>query len=60
MTGPTPANKSPADSAGPQPVRTTKDTIATEDIGLPSGVQPDELPKLDEISPDQDKVERKH
>lgn len=60
MSGPTPANQSPADNAGPHPVRTEKEVIATEDIGLPTGVQAEELPKLDEIRPDQDKVERKH
>jgi hypothetical protein len=60
MSGPTPANQSPADGAGPHPVRTEKDVIATEDIGMPSGVQPDEVPKPDEIRPDVDKVERKH
>ncbi|GIZ50693.1 hypothetical protein [Noviherbaspirillum aridicola] len=61
MSGSTPANQSPADAAGPHPVRTEKDVISTEDIGLPTGVQPEELPgKLDEIRPEQDKVERKH
>lgn len=61
MNRPTPANESPADAAGPHPVRTEKDVISTQDIGLPTGVQPEDLPgKLDEIHPDQDKVERKH
>ena len=60
MTAPTPANKSPADNAGPQPVRTTEDVIATEDIGLPSGIQPDEVAKLGEVKPEEGKVEKKH
>lgn len=61
MSGPTPANQSPADAAGPHPVRTEKDVISTEDIGLPTGVQPEDTPgKLDEIHPEQGKEERKH
>lgn len=61
MSGPTPANQSPAESAGPHPVRTEKDVIATEDIGLPAGVQPEDLPgKTTDIQPDADKVERRH
>lgn len=60
MSGATPANKSPADGAGPHGVRTKEDVIATEDIGLPTGIQPEELPKLDEVKPDPDKVEKKH
>ncbi len=60
MTGPTPANKSPADGAGPHGVRTKEDVIATEDIGLPTGIQPDELSKLDQVKPDPDKTDTKH
>lgn len=61
MSAPTPANRSPADNAGPHPVRTEKDVIATEDIGLPSGIKGEELPdKTDDIKPEPGRIEGKH
>ena len=47
------------ESAGPHPVRTTDNPVTTEDIGLPTGMQPDEVSKLDRIKPEPDKVQDK-
>lgn len=44
---------------GHQKARTKDDPIGIDDIGMPSGPQPDQLPKLDEVKPDPDKVQRK-
>lgn len=47
------------ESAGPHPVRTKENPITTEDIGLPTGIQPEEAGKVDQIKPDADKVKNK-
>jgi hypothetical protein len=47
------------ESAGPHPVRTKDDPITTEDIGLPTGIQPDQVGKLDQLKPDPEKVKDK-
>jgi hypothetical protein len=47
------------DAAGPHPARTQDNLIGGDDIGLPSGIQPEEVGKVDEIKPDPDKVESK-
>ena len=43
-----------------QVVRTKENPIGIDDIGLESGIQPDEVSKLDEIKPDPDKVQERH
>lgn len=53
------ASQSQADRAGPQPARTKENSTGIDDIGLPSGIQPDELTKLDEVKPDPAKIENK-
>lgn len=47
------------ESAGPHPVRTTDDSVTTEDIGLPTGIQPDDVGKLSQMKPDPEKVKDK-
>jgi hypothetical protein len=47
------------ESAGPHPVRTTDNPVTTEDIGLPTGIQPDEVAKLEEVKPDLQKIKDK-
>ena len=47
------------ENAGPHPARTTDDTITTEDIGLPAGLQSDEVGKLDQVKPTPEKVKDK-
>ena len=47
------------ENAGPHPVRTTDNPIATEDIGLPTGIQADEVGKLNQVKPDPEKVQDK-
>ncbi|HJV79270.1 hypothetical protein [Noviherbaspirillum sp.] len=43
----------------PQVARTKDNPIGIDDIGLPSGISPDELPKLEEIRPDPAKLKDK-
>jgi hypothetical protein len=59
MNDQTNANQSPADRAGPHKVRTKDNPIGIDDIGLPSGIPPDELASLDEVKPDPAKPENK-
>lgn len=40
-------------------VRTKENPIGIDDIGLPSGIQPDEVTKLQEIQPDPAKAQQK-
>ena len=47
------------ESAGPHPARTTYNPITTEDIGLPAGIQSDEVGKLDQVKPTPEKVNDK-
>lgn len=47
------------ESAGPHPVRMTDNPTTTEDIGLPTGIQPDEVGKLSQVKPDPGKVNNK-
>lgn len=47
------------EDAGPHPVRTEDNPVTTEDIGLPTGIQPDEVRKLDEVKPDSEKIKDK-
>ena len=47
------------ESAGPHPVRSTDNPITTEDIGLPTGIQPEEAGKLDQVKPDPEKIKNK-
>ena len=39
----------------PQPVRTKDNPLGVDDIGLPAGVQKDDVSRLEEIKPDPDK-----
>jgi hypothetical protein len=47
------------ENAGPHPVRMTENSVTPEDIGLPTGIQPDEVGKLDQVKPDPEKVKTK-
>lgn len=49
---PTPANHAPANGAGPHEARTKDKITIVDDIGLPSGIQPEDAGKLEEIKPD--------
>lgn len=40
-----------------QVVRTKDNPIGIDDIELPSGIQPDEVSRLDEIKPDPEKLD---
>lgn len=42
----------------PQPVRTKDNPLGIDDIGLPSGIQPDEVRKLQEIKPEPEKAKK--
>lgn len=53
------ANQSPADKAGPHPARDKDNLVVQDDIGLPSGIQPDEVSKLNEVNPDPEKLKNK-
>ncbi|OGB26773.1 MAG: hypothetical protein A3I66_21715 [Burkholderiales bacterium RIFCSPLOWO2_02_FULL_57_36] len=46
-------------STGPHPARTTDNPISTDDIGLPTGIQSDEVSKLGQAKPDPEKVKNK-
>lgn len=39
----------------PRPVRTKDNPLGIDDIGMPAGIQKDEVSKLEEIKPDPDK-----
>jgi hypothetical protein len=52
MSDTTNADQSLSDRAGPQKARTKANPLGIDDIGLPSGMQPEELAKLDEVKPD--------
>lgn len=58
MSEQTNAGQSPSDP-GPQKARTKDNPIGIDDIGLPSGIPPDQLPKLNEVKPDPNKVANK-
>jgi hypothetical protein len=45
-------DQSLSDKAGPEDARTRDNPIGIDDIGLPSGIQPDEVPKLNEVKAD--------
>lgn len=47
------------ESAGPHPARTTDNPVTTEDIGLPAGIQADEVGKLSQVKPDPEKIKDK-
>jgi hypothetical protein len=53
------AGESLADKAGPHQARTKENSTGIDDIGLPSGIQPGELTKPDEVKPDPAKVKNK-
>ncbi|MEC4719499.1 hypothetical protein RY831_10075 [Noviherbaspirillum sp. CPCC 100848] len=40
-------------------VRTKENPIGIDDIGLPAGIQPDEVTKLDDVRPDPAKTQQK-
>lgn len=41
-------------------VRTKENPIGIDDIGLPSGIQPEEVTKLQDVQPDPAKTQQKH
>jgi hypothetical protein len=45
--------------AGPHETRTKDNPIGVDDIGLPSGIQPEETGKLQDIKPDPKRVDNK-
>lgn len=46
------------EKAGPHEARTKDDLEGIDDIGLPSGIQPEEVGTLDEVKPDPAKIEK--
>lgn len=44
----------------PRVVRTKDNPIGIDDIGLESGIKPDEVSKLDDIKPDPEKTQERH
>jgi len=49
-------NKSQADKAGPMDARTKDNPIGVDDIGLEGGIQPDDVSKLADVTPDPSKT----
>ncbi len=47
------------ENAGPHGPRTKDNPIGIDDIGLPSGIQPDEVGKPEQIKPDPGKTQEK-
>lgn len=42
----------------PQPTRTKDNPLGIDDIGLPAGIQKDEISRLEEIKPDPEKARK--
>lgn len=55
------SQREPAEAGKPDPqaARTKDNPIGIDDIGLPAGISAEDLPKLEEIRPDPDKLKDK-
>lgn len=45
------------EQSGPRPARGKEELVGIDDIGLPSGIQPDDAGTLDQLRPEPDKLQ---
>lgn len=51
-------SKADVGKTDPQPVRTKDNLLGIDDIGLPAGIQKDEVNRLEDIKPDPEKTKK--